>query len=68
MRHALFTNLVNKSLIHAMFLDKWGGWTTGQASGAGMIGIYHSPSLGDMLQIDSEIIGKHPFLQYWNQA
>ena len=65
-RHALFTNLVNKAEIHPMKLDKWGGWRTGQVSGAGMSNIYHAPSLADMAEIDQEVFEKHPFLRFWD--
>ena len=65
-RHALFTNLVNKSGIHAMVLDKWGGWQTGYVSGAGMVSIYHAPDSSDMNDIDREVLSKHPFLRFWN--
>ncbi len=65
-RHALFTNLVNKAEIHPMKLDKWGGWRTGQVSGARMSNIYHSCSLADMAEIDQEVFAKHPFLRFWD--
>jgi integrase len=64
-RHALFTNLVNKSRLPAMVLDKWGGWQTGQVSGAGMVGIYHAPDAGAMEELDREVLNNHPFLGFW---
>ena len=64
-RHALFTNLVNKCRIHAMVLDKWGGWQTGQVSGAGIVSIYHAPDSKDMDEIDREVLSNHPFLEFW---
>lgn len=65
-RHALFTNLVNKSRLPAMVLDKWGGWQTGQVSGAGIVGIYHAPDTADMQELDREVLSNHPFLPMWN--
>lgn len=65
-RHALFTNLVNKSRLPAMVLDKWGGWRTGQVSGAGMVNIYHAPDTSDMQELDREVLLNHPFLGFWD--
>jgi len=39
---------------------------TWELSGAGMISIYHSPSMNDMIDIDREIFSKHPFLGFWD--
>jgi hypothetical protein len=65
-RHAVFTNLVNKSGLPAMVLDKWGGWQSGQASGAGMVYIYHAPDAQDMANIDRQVLENHPFLGFWD--
>jgi len=66
MRHSLFTNLVNKSGLPAMVLDKWGGWQSGQVSGAGMVYIYHAPDAQDMADIDKMVLDNHPFLGFWD--
>lgn len=66
MRHAVFTNLVDRSEIHPVKPDKWGGWRTGQVSGAGMVSIYHAPDTASMQAIDLEILAKHPFVGYWD--
>ena len=59
-------NKLREAEIHPMKLDKWGGWRTGQVSGAGMSNIYHAPSLADMAEIDQEVFEKHPFLRFWD--
>lgn len=65
-RHTLFTYLSNKSGIPAQAIDKWGGWRTGVVSGAGMSNIYNAPDASDMLEIDSQVLARHPFIGYWN--
>jgi len=65
-RHSLFTNLVNKSRLPAMVLDKWGGWQSGQVSGAGMVNIYNSPDAADMQELDRQVLSEHPFLGFWD--
>jgi integrase len=65
-RHALFTYLSNKSGIPAQAIDKWGGWRTGVVSGAGMSNIYNAPDISDIMEIDSQVLSRHPFIGYWN--
>jgi len=49
-----------------MKLDKRGGWQTGHVGHAGVVGIYHAPTIAEIQAVDMEILAKHPFVNFWS--